>query len=190
LLRKEAPNVSWSVLQRLIGVFGELRAAFTDGLVSYPYSLRELVAIVRHLNAFPHDSFRNALKNVFDFDALTKDFEPMMLEILRRHGFPITSLRETTATDAKPDSALPIKLADVLPLKVPTISSSVGSVSSTSDVPASPALPFKIVQGPGSGRKLEQKRESSVAHFNARIGSFSEHIASWSIPRIGRNMVP
>ena len=38
------------------------------GLLSYPYSTRELVNIVRHLEEFPQDSLVHTIENVFAFD--------------------------------------------------------------------------------------------------------------------------
>ena len=46
------------------------------GTIRYPYSTRELVNVVRHINAFPQDGMANILKNVFDFDQYSAD-EPV-----------------------------------------------------------------------------------------------------------------
>ena len=40
LLKEMAPKVPEEFIKRLVGAFGDLRKAFDDGLVSYPYSLR------------------------------------------------------------------------------------------------------------------------------------------------------
>jgi hypothetical protein len=38
------------------------------GLISYPFSTRELVAISRHLQAYPQDALMKAVANVVAFD--------------------------------------------------------------------------------------------------------------------------
>jgi hypothetical protein len=48
LLSQMAPSVSIELIKRLVGAFGELRQAFDDGLVSYPYSLRVLNSLSRN----------------------------------------------------------------------------------------------------------------------------------------------
>ncbi|KAJ3376506.1 hypothetical protein HDU80_004000, partial [Chytriomyces hyalinus] len=55
LIREAAPTVD-SLINELVAVFGDLRKAFDEGSVTYPYSLRELLNIVGHISAFPQDS--------------------------------------------------------------------------------------------------------------------------------------
>lgn len=49
LLRQYGPHVSEDVIRKLVLAFGELREMADQGLVSYPYSTREVVNIVKHL---------------------------------------------------------------------------------------------------------------------------------------------
>lgn len=44
-----APDLEPELLRSLVGAFGDLRKSFESGALSYPFSLRELLAIVRHL---------------------------------------------------------------------------------------------------------------------------------------------
>ncbi|KAJ3344252.1 hypothetical protein HDU93_000042 [Gonapodya sp. JEL0774] len=92
LLSQAAPGVSRTVLRRLVEAFGDLRVAFDEGLVAYPYSLRELMNIVRHLQQFPDDSLDLVLRNVFDFDVMRKEYHEILLQILNKHGVPVKSL--------------------------------------------------------------------------------------------------
>lgn len=55
LLRAYAPTVNSDTLRSLTGLFADLRALVDDGLLSYPYSLREIVNIVRHLDKYGTD---------------------------------------------------------------------------------------------------------------------------------------
>ena len=49
MLRKYGPDVPESTLQKLVSAFGELREMADQGLITYPYSTREVVNMVKHL---------------------------------------------------------------------------------------------------------------------------------------------
>lgn len=49
LLKQYGPNVPENRLRQLVGLFGELRTMADQNLLSYPYSTREVVNIVKHL---------------------------------------------------------------------------------------------------------------------------------------------
>ena len=55
LLKAYGPHVDEGILSRLISLFSDLRIMVDRGQLTYPYSLRELVNIVKHLEAFPND---------------------------------------------------------------------------------------------------------------------------------------
>ena len=52
LLKSYGPDVPVDVMRRLVGAFGELRDLADQGLIQYPYSTREVVNIVKHLQVF------------------------------------------------------------------------------------------------------------------------------------------
>ena len=64
LLRKVAPNVRKSLLISLDMAFHDLRAAFERDEINHPYSLRELLHLARHLNAYPDEPLGDVLLNV------------------------------------------------------------------------------------------------------------------------------
>jgi hypothetical protein len=68
LLREYGPDVPEETLGKLADVFDQLRSANEEGLLAYPYSTRELVAIVKHLQAWPDDGLLYTLDNVLSFD--------------------------------------------------------------------------------------------------------------------------
>ena len=70
LLASYAPDVSSVVLERLAASFSELRALVEAGTLSYPYSTREAVAVVKHLQQFPDDGVVATLENALAFDAV------------------------------------------------------------------------------------------------------------------------
>lgn len=49
MLKQYGPDVPEGMIRKLVGVFGELRVMADQGLVNYPYSTREVVNIVKHL---------------------------------------------------------------------------------------------------------------------------------------------
>ncbi|CAB0011014.1 unnamed protein product [Nesidiocoris tenuis] len=94
LLRKYGPDVPVGVMSKLIGAFGQLRNLTDQGLVTYPYSTRELVNIVKHLQAFPEDSVADAVNNVFDFDRYNKDAKEQLFAVLSDYDIPLPMTQE------------------------------------------------------------------------------------------------
>jgi hypothetical protein len=83
LLRQYGPHVPRPVITQLVGFFGQLQKLFEEGAIHYPFSLREMIAVVRHLEAFPQDGLVQALNNVFCFDAA----DPHTMDHIRRLAF-------------------------------------------------------------------------------------------------------
>lgn len=68
MLRQYGPNVPEPILQKLVAAFGELRNLADQGTINYPYSTREVVNIVRHLQVAPtpvHKSLKEAVRLLF-----------------------------------------------------------------------------------------------------------------------------
>ena len=49
MLKQYGPNVPEGTLKKLVAAFAELRHMSDDGTIAYPYSTREVVNIVKHL---------------------------------------------------------------------------------------------------------------------------------------------
>lgn len=49
MLQQYGPHVPEETLRRLVLAFGELRTMADQGLITYPYSTREVVSMVKHL---------------------------------------------------------------------------------------------------------------------------------------------
>ena len=54
MLRKYGPSVDEGILAKIVAIFGELREMADLGDVSYPFSTREAVSIMKHLEVLPH----------------------------------------------------------------------------------------------------------------------------------------
>ncbi|CAG0920479.1 unnamed protein product [Notodromas monacha] len=97
LLAQYGPNVPKHVLLPLVRAFQDLRTLADEGTLAYPYSTREAVAVVKHLQAFPEDGLIDALKNVFDFETYSKENMDAVTTVLTKHGIPIAA----TATSVR-----------------------------------------------------------------------------------------
>lgn len=87
LLKQYGPEVPLDTIKKLVTVFGELRNMADQGLVNYPYSTREVVNIVKHLNKFPNADLEEVIFNVFDFDRYSPEVLNTLGEVLEKHGF-------------------------------------------------------------------------------------------------------
>ena len=86
MLRQYGPSVPEDTLRRLVKSFSELRDLADDGQIQYPYSTREVVNIVKHLEKFPNEGLGGVVRNVFDFDSYEKEAKESVEEILHKHG--------------------------------------------------------------------------------------------------------
>lgn len=89
MLRKYGPSVDEGILVKIVAIFGELREMADKGEVSYPFSTREAVSIVKHLEMFPRDGLANVVRNVFDFDSYDLELQNVITEVMHKHGVPI-----------------------------------------------------------------------------------------------------
>jgi len=81
-----APELDVAMLKSLVAAFQDLRKEFDAGALSYPFSLRELLALVRHLRRYPSEPLEQALRNIFDFDASSRpETLDALMTVLRRH---------------------------------------------------------------------------------------------------------
>jgi len=89
LLQGYAPDVRVDVLRRLSSAFSELRAQVDEGLLTYPYSTRELVNISRHLQEYPNQSVGEALRDILDFERHDQHALTTLRTVLQRWGIPL-----------------------------------------------------------------------------------------------------
>ncbi|CAF0766137.1 unnamed protein product [Brachionus calyciflorus] len=91
MLKNYAPNLNEKILKKLVDAFGTLRQMSDQGLISYPYSTREIVNIVKHLDKYPDDSLPQVLANVYDFDHFEEqsNLKETFKEVMNKHGIPV-----------------------------------------------------------------------------------------------------
>ncbi|MDP2437681.1 MAG: AAA family ATPase [archaeon] len=91
LLRSYAPDLKQELVRQLATAFRLLRARVEAGKLTYPYSTRECLAIIKHLQRFPDDSVHAAVSNVFAFDAYDPMVRLQILECLAEAGLPVSA---------------------------------------------------------------------------------------------------
>ncbi|KAI0327509.1 hypothetical protein GY45DRAFT_1355662 [Cubamyces sp. BRFM 1775] len=109
LLSQLAPQLSEDLILRLVAAFQDLRRAYEGGTVTYPYSLRELLNLVRHMQAYPGDPLEVALRNVFDFDVYKPETIAKLADILDHHGLVVKNLGIEAAREAAKKKVLDVK---------------------------------------------------------------------------------
>ncbi|PPR05936.1 hypothetical protein CVT24_006658 [Panaeolus cyanescens] len=100
LIGQLAPELDEELVLRLVGAFHDLRKGYENGTLTYPYSLRELINLVKHMKAYPSDSLGDALRNIFDFDIYKHETIDKLSEILIHHGLEVPNLGLDAAREA------------------------------------------------------------------------------------------
>ncbi|KAJ4500247.1 AAA domain-containing protein [Lentinula lateritia] len=106
LLQQLAPDMDEDMILRFVGAFADLRKEYEMGKVGYPYSLRELINLVRHIRAYPSDSLDNVFRNVFDFDVYKPETIEKLREILDHHGLRVKHLGIDAAREGSSSKAV------------------------------------------------------------------------------------
>lgn len=92
LLSRLAPNVDRELLTALVAAFQDLRRAFDEDQLSHPYSLRELIHIVRHLRQFPREDLGDVMQNMLAFDLHRPETMELIARAFARHGLRVGPL--------------------------------------------------------------------------------------------------
>ncbi|KAL4703226.1 hypothetical protein ACJJTC_012985 [Scirpophaga incertulas] len=100
LLKSYGPDVPHLVMKKLVQAFAVLRDKADQGQLTYPYSTRELVNIIKHLQKYPGEDLATAISNVFDFDRYSKDMADTLLEVLHSSGLPTEGVLEGRSKEA------------------------------------------------------------------------------------------
>ena len=89
LLNSIAPSLNEEIKIKLIKLFNEIRKLVDEGLINYPYSTRELIQLIKHLNSFPEDGLVESLNNIFSFDEYNYQFINFILSIFHKFNIPL-----------------------------------------------------------------------------------------------------
>lgn len=91
LVQQYGPDVNKDILKVLVNAFAELRSMADIGQLNYPYSTREVVNIVKHLQLYPDEDVAELIGNVLDFDRWSPEALEQVTAVLQRHGLAIGS---------------------------------------------------------------------------------------------------
>lgn len=111
LLKQYGPDVNENVLRKLVNAFAELRSMADIGQLNYPYSAREVVNIVKHLQKYPNEDMNELIGNVLDFDLHSPDALDQVTEVLQKHGLAIQNYarNELTAIRAQKEIQMTVE---------------------------------------------------------------------------------
>ncbi|XP_014326008.2 von Willebrand factor A domain-containing protein 8 [Xiphophorus maculatus] len=176
MLKQYGPDVPEATLQKLVGAFGELRSMADQGTITYPYSTREVVNIVKHLQKFPNEGLANVVRNVFDFDSYNKDARDVLIEALHKHGIPI---------GAKPTS---VNLAKELPLPEVRMTG-YWTLNQGGNARRKLLCPTETRPIDVKGPAFLRVQNYPSSRQESRTLSFSEEKAHWQIPMSEVNII-
>ncbi|KAI9565843.1 hypothetical protein GHT06_009640 [Daphnia sinensis] len=89
LLRHFGPNLSDKTLRSVVQAFSQLRSLADQGMLNYPYSTREVINVVKHLERYPKDGIVRTVSNVFDFDAYSPEAKELITRVFHENGIPL-----------------------------------------------------------------------------------------------------
>ncbi|KAI9020492.1 AAA domain-containing protein [Hyaloraphidium curvatum] len=174
LLRKYAPHVPEDVLVKLTTAFNDLRRLVDEGLISYPYSTRELVNIVRHLEEFPREGLSRAVRNVFDFDQYEKETKDLLIETLQKNGIPAGM-----ESEFKIELGIDIKLSNAEPLELWERKPAQASDRKACEIDA------REINARGGWPIVAPKAVEDLERVESRSVVFTEQVYSFKIPTRG-----
>lgn len=176
MLKQYGPDVPEATLQKLVSAFGDLRSMADQGTITYPYSTREVVNIVKHLQRFPGEGLANVVRNVFDFDSYNKDTRDVLMEALHKHGIPI---------GANPSS---VKLAKELPLPEVKMTG-YWTINQTGNARRKLLCPTETRPIDIKGPVFLRVQTHPCNRQESRALSFSEEKSHWQIPMNEVNII-
>jgi len=98
ILTSYGKGVQLDVINKLVKVWEDLRMAHQEGSISYIFSVRESVSIVKHLNAFPDEGVQSAIENVLAFDRLDSSISKHLNKIFSNQGINILANEKASET--------------------------------------------------------------------------------------------
>ena len=97
LLQAFAPNRPTDELTRVARVFAGLRKQYESGVLDYPFSAREAVAVARHAESYPVEGVPGGAEDVLGFDGMSSKSRVLVAEEFRRQGFEVSTRAEPAA---------------------------------------------------------------------------------------------
>jgi MoxR-like ATPase len=159
-----------STLYKLTSAFKDLRQMTDDGVLSYPYSTRELVAIVQHMSMFRDETITETLENVFAFDSFDSELRRNLFEIFLRHDLP---LDDNNGGGIRNSLALTTELGTPVEASIITRTGSESVPVQESTVP--------LVADTTNRFTAEMQIETMNNIVSARLNRFSEEVHGYAL---------
>mmetsp|Transcript_23957 Transcript_23957/g.49478 ORF Transcript_23957/g.49478 Transcript_23957/m.49478 type:complete len:186 (-) Transcript_23957:1675-2232(-) len=105
LLTCYGPEVDSQLIRQVAASFDHLRRLADNGDISYPYSTREAVAVIRHLQQYPQDGVVSAVHNVLDFDSFNDSMYAMIGSVFAHHGIEMSDYASWQEAQARVQAA-------------------------------------------------------------------------------------
>eukprot|EP00977_Amphora_coffeiformis_P014936 scaffold4262_cov169-Amphora_coffeaeformis.AAC.5 len=93
ILKSYGPNLPAKTIEKIIDIWQHLRNEHERGVMAYPFSVREAVSVVKHLNQFPADGLEGALENVIAFDRFDNVILKQLARILSSYGVTVADIK-------------------------------------------------------------------------------------------------
>ena len=165
LLQSYGKDVDTSVLRHIATAFADLRGLYEAKDLKYPFSAREAVSVVRHVQKFPKDGVVAAVENILGFEGLSPLTRAQIARVFQANDIPVPE-------EASMAGGREVKLSLATPLAdAHTVAMKLGSVEvATLDISVAPLKP---TDWQSSGQSEQPMRLQSC-----RMNAFSEEYAS------------
>jgi len=91
VLNSYGSRVAPELISTVVSIWQDLESAHKKGVLAYPFSVREAVSVVRHLNEFPSDGLLESIENVISFDRFDEAVFNQLAAIIAPHGVHLKS---------------------------------------------------------------------------------------------------
>ncbi|KAB7495808.1 von Willebrand factor A domain-containing protein 8 [Armadillidium nasatum] len=156
-------------MRQLVGAFGELRELADQGLIQYPYSTREVVNVIKHLQKYKDDGVASVVRNVFDFDTWSGEAKETVIKVMHKYGIPVGA----TASN--------VNLAKRFPLPDPVLACT-WRIQKTKSPTPSRELPVATSSIEYKGPLKVGVYEDYLSPSENRSSVFTEQQNFWSLP--------
>jgi MoxR-like ATPase len=86
VLNSYGSRVAPELISTVVSIWQDLESAHKKGVLAYPFSVREAVSVVRHLNEFPSEGLLESIENVISFDRFDEAVFNQLAAIIAPHG--------------------------------------------------------------------------------------------------------
>jgi von Willebrand factor A domain-containing protein 8 len=139
LLNAYGPNVPVDTIKRIALAFQDLRSMYENHELSYPYSAREAVSVIKHIQSFPEDGAAAAVENILGFEGYNPRSRKTIALVFQSRGIPVPVEQNLSALPTNRLELIQsmIQIAPSVPIPEP-VSYKASLLASNSDSPLTP----------------------------------------------------